>query len=284
MTIEELPASYYHHFFSSRSSAVSTEGACEVFSAMRHPIWLAPLLLGHCAAFVNADDPATAIELLRPGSGVSAFRAPTGTWIEVGAVSLNQNDTKHLKSNQGQGIIVNDPPGKTLNLISKKEFGDVEVHLEFQVPQGSNSGIKLMGLYEIQIFDSFGKEALTGSDNGGVYPRAELLPSYHHIDEGYAPRLNASRAPGEWQELDIVFKAPKFDDHGKKIRNARFERVALNQKVVHEHLEVPYPTGHAWDMKPELASGPIMLQADHGPVAFRALRVKPLETRSFSSN
>ena len=139
----------------------------------------------------------------------------------------------------------------------------------------SNSGAKLMGLYEIQILDSFGKKKLSGDDCGGVYPRAEEEPRYHHIDDGVPPRVNACKPAGEWQTLDITFRAPRFQA-GKKVANARFVKVVLNGKVVHENVDLEYPTGAAWRQKKEVAEGPLLLQGDHGPVAFRNVRIRPL--------
>ncbi len=133
-----------------------------------------------------------------------------------------------------------------------------------------------MSLYEVQIYDSYGIRRPSASDCGGIYPRAELTPRYHHIDGGTPPRVNAARPAGEWQSLDIRFLAPRFDAQGKKIRNARFVRVLLNGQRIHENVEVPTPTGHAW-RDPEVAVGPLLLQGDHGPVAFRNLRVRPLK-------
>ena len=83
-------------------------------------------------------------------------------------------------------------------------------------------------------------------------------------------------APGEWQTLDVIFRAPRFDSDGKKTRSARFDKVVLNGQIIHEDVEVKTPTGHAWRLK-EVARGPILLQGDHGPVAFRNIRVKPLD-------
>lgn len=214
------------------------------------------------------------IELGGP-HGLEAWKTPTDAWAVVGKVHPSAENPKLLTSEPGAGILVNGPTGRTTNLISKESFGDVEARIEFLVPKGSNSGVKFEGLYEIQISDSWGVEKPKASDCGGVYPRAELLPKYRHIDEGYPPRTNACRAPGEWQTLDVVFRAPRFDAAGKKTANARFDKVTLNGQVIHENLEVPTPTGHAWRL-PEPPSGPILLQADHGPVAFRSVRVKAL--------
>jgi hypothetical protein len=202
-----------------------------------------------------------------------AWTGPTGEWFVAGNARLDPANPKRLKGEDGSGVIINGPTGRTKNLVTKDQFGDVEVHLEFLVPKGSNSGIKLQGVYEIQIYDSWGVKTPKGSDCGGIYPRAELKPKYHHIDEGYAPRENASLPPGEWQTLDLIFQAPRFDAEGKKVASARFVKVALNGKAVHEDVEVPTPTGNNWKNK-ETPKGPILLQADHGPVAFRNIRVR----------
>ncbi len=200
---------------------------------------------------------------------------PHGQWQFVSGVSLRQGDATLLTATEPAGpILYNGPAGRTPNLLSKEQFGDVELHTEFLIPKGSNSGIKFLGVYEVQIFDSFEAKTLSASGCGGVYPRAELVP-YHHIDEGYPPLVNASLAPGTWQTLDIVFRAPRFDAQGRKIANVKFESVVLNGKTIHSQLEVPFPTGHAW-RGPEQAEGQILLQGDHGPVAFRNLKIKRL--------
>ena len=137
--------------------------------------------------------------------------------------------------------------GKTRNLLSKAGFQDVEAHFEFLVPKGANSGVKFESLYEIQIFDSFGvanadRHAIAGASIRG--PRC--CRYYHHIDKGIPPRVNAARPFGEWQTLDVVFRAPRIDSAGKKVRNARFDKVILNGQVIHENVELKSPTGHAW--------------------------------------
>jgi Domain of Unknown Function (DUF1080) len=210
------------------------------------------------------------------GQGLEAWRKPTGAWLVAGDARLDPKDPSRLSAVAGGGVIVNGPGGRTRNLLSKEEFGDIEAHFEFMIPRNSNSGVKLQGLYEVQIVDSQASKKLTGSDCGGIYPRAELLPRYHHLDDGYAPKVNAARPAGEWQTLDLIFKAPRFDRAGKKNSNARFEKVVLNGQVVQENLELRAPTGHAWRL-PEARRGPLLLQADHGPVAFRNIRVRSLE-------
>jgi hypothetical protein len=173
-------------------------------------------------------------------------------------------------------VLVNGKSGRTSNLLSNATFEDVEAHFEFLIPKGSNSGVKFQGLYEIQIADSHGVENPKATHCGGIYPRAELLPRYHYLDEGVPPRVNAARPFGEWQTLDVVFRAPRFDGDGKKTADARFVRVLLNGRMIHDDVAVKTPTGHAWHNK-EVASAPLLIQADHGPIAIRKVRVRPLQ-------
>jgi hypothetical protein len=205
--------------------------------------------------------------------GLEAWRMPTGSWLVVGNARPDPKKPTLLVAEPGGGVLVNGRGGRTTNLVSRQEFGDLEAHIEFLIPKGSNSGIKFERFYEIQIQDSFGVAKPTASHNGGIYPRAELLPKYHHIDEGIPPKVNASRPAGEWQTLDVIFRVPRFDSAGKKIRNARFDKVVLNGQVIHENVELQTFTGNNWRLK-EVPRGPILLQADHGPVAFRNIRVR----------
>ena len=88
--------------------------------------------------------------------------------------------------------------------------------------------------------------------------------------------MNASRPPGEWQTFDIVFRAASFDAAGNKVANARIERVILNGAVVQEDFECSGPTRASW-RPTDVARGPLRLQGDHGPVAFRNVRTRLIE-------
>lgn len=213
--------------------------------------------------------------VLVDAQGLHGWKTPSEQWRTAKAVSLDPNQPRQFKLEPGTGIHVTAQKGRTKNLITSKEFGDLEAHVEFCITKGSNSGVKFGGVYEIQIYDSWGKSGkLTGSDCGGIYPRAESKAKYHHIDEGVAPRVNACRAPGEWQTLDIIFQAPRFDETGKKTASARMLKVVLNGQVIHDNVEVKTPTGSNWVL-PEKPTGPFLLQADHGQVAFRNVKIRP---------
>ena len=208
------------------------------------------------------------------GASLKGWRQPVGEWLVAGAVKLDPANPKKLSTMPGQGVLLNGANGRTLDLLTEAEFGDMEVHVEFCISKGSNSGVYLMGRYEVQIYDSYGveKDAYPGIECGGIYPRW-----IHEQDvEGHSPRVNASKPPGEWQTFDIVFRAPRFDASGRKIANARVVKVTHNGKVVHENVELTGPTrgGLTDDDKP---LGPLRLQGDHGPVSYRNLRIKPLQ-------
>ncbi len=208
--------------------------------------------------------------------GFAAWRSP-GQWYHTTEVGLKPGNIKLLEGKNTPGpIIVNSPAGKTPNLITKANYGDVEFSCDFMMGANANAGVKFIGHYEIQLFDSYGKktEDLTGSDCGGVYPRGEPLPKYHTIDRGSPPKVNVCKKPGEWQSLQIIFRAPRFDAQGKKIENARFIKVTMNGIVIQDDVEVRFPTGSNWRKSPEVAEGPILLQGDHGPVAFRDVKVR----------
>ncbi len=148
------------------------------------------------------------------------------------------------------------------DIFTEEKFGDCTVELEFMVPKGSNSGIYLMGEYEVQVLDSFGKpaEKLGQGDLGALYSAA-------------APKTNAAKKPGEWQKFVIEFQAPKFEGDNK-VANAKFVKVTLNDVVLHENVEMKKQTPGGLTGK-ESTTGPLMFQGDHGPVAFRNITITP---------
>ncbi len=207
--------------------------------------------------------------------GLEAWRAPRGDWEVAAGVTIDPKNERRLSVEKGTGVIVNGPRGRTRNFLTRKEYGDVHVHIEFVVPRGSNSGVYFMGRYEIQVLDSWGVKAPRYSDCGGIYQRWD--PRRGKGKEGFEgrpPRVIAARKPGEWQSFDVTFKAPRFGSNGKKIANARFVKVVHNGVVIHENQEVTGPT-RAASFKDERPLGPLMLQGDHGPVAYRNLRITP---------
>lgn len=195
-------------------------------------------------------------------------------WQAAKSVELDAQDNRRFSILDGTGILTNAANvGKTQNLLSENNYGDVEVHIEFNLPVGSNSGVFFMALYELQVADSFGKPDIVFSDCGGFYARK--------VDGkwvgGVAPQANACRPPGQWQTYDVKFRAPRFDTDGNKTENARFLEVLHNGVLIHNDIEMEGPNSAHLDI-PEAPEGPLMLQGDHGPIAFRNLRVRPLKS------
>lgn len=207
--------------------------------------------------------------------GFDGFK-PTGeNWVEAGGVKANYAEKHHIAIQEGTGVIVNtNDKEKNQHLITDWEHADLELDIEFLMPKGSNSGLYFMGRYEIQLFDSWGVKEMQFKDCGSVYQRWDSSrPKGQEGYEGTPARVNASKAPGLWQHFNIVFKAPRFDEMGNKIANAKFVRVTHNGTLIHENVEVTGPTRGA-RFGDEKASGPLVIQGDHGPVAFRNIRYK----------
>ncbi|MCS6866245.1 MAG: DUF1080 domain-containing protein [Gemmataceae bacterium] len=217
------------------------------------------------------------IDLMRP----EVWRKVDERWIFTDAVKLAPNakgkaDAALKGERRASGPIwLNGETGRLPNLITKEAFGDCEIHVEFLLAKGSNGGVKFHEVYEIQILDSYGKKELTGSDNGGIYPRANLEKG-GYLDKGIPPQVNASKPPGEWQTLTAIWRSPRFNEKGEKIAHAMIVKATLNGQVIHENVEVKTPTGGNW-MKKETPTGSFMLQSDHGPIAWRNVKIRPLK-------
>jgi hypothetical protein len=140
------------------------------------------------------------------------------------------------------------PAKRTANLRTEKEFEDFNLKLEVNVPAGSNSGVYLRGIYEIQVFDSFGK-ALDSHNMGALYSRI-------------TPSLAAEKPAGEWQTLDMTL----VDRH---------VTVVLNGKTIIDNQPALGCTGGAmWS--DQFKPGPLYLQGDHGTVSYRNIVLKPV--------
>lgn len=159
---------------------------------------------------------------------------------------------------------------------TKEKFGSCQLHVEWASPanvQGDgqgrgNSGVFLMGVYEVQVLDSFDNITYADGQAGAIYGRKK-------------PLVNASRKPGEWQSYDIIFHRPIFDESGKVTRRATFT-VFHNGVLIQDHTILSGGTGWmgshaASDYKAHEDKLPVSLQ-DHGnPVRFRNVWIRELK-------
>lgn len=206
----------------------------------------------------------------------SSFKNPGKSWTLANNVIANPNIEGELNAVSGSGILVNKPSKKNqgFDLFTAASHGNMILELDYLMATGANSGIYLQGNYEIQLFDSWGKIKPLSSDNGGIYERwDDSKPDGYKGFGGYAPRQNASKAPGLWQHLKIAFQAPQFDAAGNKVANARILTAELNGVLIHDNLELFGPTRGG---NKEVALGPLRLQGDHGAVAFRNIKIDKL--------
>ena len=210
-----------------------------------------------------------------PLGDLSGFKPTGGNWRVVGDVNADMNQNNILKTAKGTGILANLPDARNqTNIFTAFEHGDADVELDFMMAKGSNSGIYLQSRYEVQLLDSWGKKSPNSGDCGGIYERYDdAKPEGRKGYEGIPPRTNACLAPGLWQHLEISFQAPKFNAAGSKIANAKMLKVKLNGMLIHENVEVAGPT-RAAAFNDEKPTAPLMIQGDHGPVAFRNIRYR----------
>ena len=189
-------------------------------------------------------------------------------------VLFDGKDLAHWKGENGSDAkwIVKDgyvEVNGTGSILTKEEFGDVQLHVEWAAPskvegdgQGrGNSGVYLQGRYEIQVLDSY---------HNKTYPHGQAGSFY----DNFAPLVNVSRKPGEWQTYDIIFQAPKASTDGKSVEPGYFT-VLHNGVLVQNHVPVKNSTT-ASALKGHAATGPLVLQ-DHGnPVHFRNIWIRRL--------
>ena len=203
--------------------------------------------------------------IVEPGYGTLP---PSDATVLFGGTDLEQwgkNDTWKIKTGYFQS-------GKG-SLRTKESFGDCQLHLEFATPsvvkgnsQGrGNSGVYIMGKYEVQILDSYENKTYFDGQCAALYKQSP-------------PLVNASRMPGEWQTYDIIFLAPKFNEK-KELVSPAYVTVIHNGVLVHHHLELAGQTGFkdAPKYKHHPAKQPLTLQ-DHGnPIRFRNIWIRPIE-------
>jgi hypothetical protein len=163
---------------------------------------------------------------------------------------------------------------RTGSLMTKEAFGDCQLHLEWMTPIGTdpsrvgqmrgNSGVILMGRYEIQVLSSYDNITYADGAAGGIYGL-------------YPPLVNPCRPEGEWNAYDIVFKAPSFQD-GSLVKPA-FLTLFFNDVLAHDHVQLLGSTDTLPIAKyqPHAAEEPLLLQGHAGPVRYRNIWIRRLK-------
>ena len=209
-----------------------------------------------------------------------------------GAIVLfDGKDTNHFLSMKGEaidwpiedGCLVSYRGGRRTNhVVSKCHFRDADIHVEFMVhPKGSgNSGIYIHGNYELQIFDSFGKDKPGSGDQGALYGFAK-------------PLVNAARKAGEWQVYDIRYRAPRRNSSEKIIEEGHIT-AWLNGQLIHKDTRFGEPRSKyhpfrygttpylqtIWAKQKQNFVGPVFLQDHSSPTRFRNVWIRPLDDKA----
>jgi hypothetical protein len=159
---------------------------------------------------------------------------------------------------------------KTGDIFTRQAFGDMQLHVEFAEPSPAvgedqdrgNSGVIIMGRYEIQVLDSYQSKTYPDGQAGAVYGQ-------------YPPLVNASRPPGQWQTYEIVFHGPRFDGGGQLLRPAH-ATVLHNGVLVQDNVEIHGPTATNEPYEAHAEKLPLELQDHHHPVRYRNIWVREL--------
>lgn len=248
---------------------MQTETKLKITRRLTVALALVSLAGGLTATRLNgqqADTPHTAFNL--------SAQPPKGAVVLISGKPEEMTNNWYKRRSTDPAPWTYDKDGATLptkvDITSKQEFGDCYVHAEFRsltdgtgkVMGSGNSGVGMMGRYEIQILNSYGRP-VESHECAALYGQK-------------APRVNACKPGGQWQTYDIIFRAPRFDNDNKVIEKAR-ATVFLNGILVQNNEEFNGPTGIQYEVyKAEAKTGPLVLQGDHDPVQFRNVWVAPM--------
>ena len=226
-----------------------------------HCLLVAGLAVAVLAPGVMAADDQPLTKPPKDDGWISLF---DGKSLDGWHYKVKPNDDNRASWVAVNGVLLNYPPDVEgqhgIDLVSDVELGDHELYIEFNVLGGSNSGVYLMGDYEIQVLDSYGKDP-GKQDCGGIYDKI-------------APSVNASKPAGHWQTYHAIFHAPKVKD-GKFAEKPRVTIYHNGQKVVDDQ-EIEALTGAALSRTPA-ETGPTYLQGNHGAVLYRNIYYRPLK-------
>jgi len=236
---------------------------------------------GSAAGYQTGPDPRWAIHdenrplppVVDPGPAGPPVPAPSDAVVLFDGKDLSQwtdGKGKPAKWKVENGYM--EVTAKTGSILTKKGFGDCQLHVEWAAPtevkgesQGrGNSGAFLMNIYEVQVLDSYNNKTYADGSTAAIYGQ-------------YPPLVNACRKPGEWQTYDIIFHRPRFGNDGKVIQPARLT-VFHNGILVHDNAVLSGPTENKArpPYKAHADRLPLSLQDHACPVRYRNIWIREL--------
>jgi hypothetical protein len=248
-----------------------------IFPVLALALCMAPLSMAQVDPRWKANDPDRPVPPVIE-AGTSSTQAAPGRAPSDAVVLFDGKDLSGWAGEDGQaakwkvadGYVEVVPHSGYIH--TRQAFGDCQLHVEFAEPvppvgedQGrGNSGVFLMGLYEIQVLDSYHSKTYADGQASAVYGQ-------------FPPQVNASRPPGQWQTYDIIFHSPHFAKDGKVLQPARVS-VLHNGVLVQDNVELSGPTAHH-ERPPYKATPdklPLALQDHENPVRFRNIWIREL--------
>jgi len=200
-----------------------------------------------------------------PSDAIVLFEDNMDSWEFIDKKKVNW-----IASEEGFTVV----PG-TQDIQTKQAFGTCQLHIEWRVPKNEdhgeeldwgNSGIYFMGLYEVQIYDSY-------NDVHKIYYNGQSASIYKQ----YAPLVNCCKPPGEWESFDIVFTAPEFNDNGS-VKSPAYFTVFQNNVLVQNHVKLKGGTTHGkyTEYKKHKNLLPLLIQCHGSAVQFRNIWLREL--------
>jgi hypothetical protein len=216
-----------------------------------------------------------------PSCGEKAGTAPSDAVVLFDGTADSMKNWTNTKGNKTKWKLVDgalECVKRSGYIQSKEKFGSCQLHIEWATPvnvKGSgqgrgNSGVFLMGVYEVQVLDSFNNITYADGQAGALYGRNK-------------PEANSSRGPGQWQIYDIIFHRPIFNKAGEVVKRATFTALH-NGVLIQDHYVLSGGTGWggphaATEYAAHEDKLPIRLQNHGNPVRFRNIWVRPLEDK-----
>lgn len=195
-----------------------------------------------------------------------AIAAPSDAIVLFGGQSLERFEENDWTIEAGTAVV-----GST-SLVTKQAFGSCQLHIEWRTPTKltqhagnmGNSGVFLMGKYELQIFDSYSCRIYADGSAGAIYGQTP-------------PLVNVCKRPGQWQSFDVVFNAPEFNDG--QLKSPPTVTVLHNGVLIQNHTRILGRTLHqkAPPMEPHANRLPLRIQGHGCPVAFRNIWIRDIE-------
>lgn len=222
----------------------------------------------------NLEDWSKKPAIVNPGIGSSV---PSDAIILFAKDDLSNWESLLQKGNSAAWKIEGDyftaEPG-TGDIITKQSFGDCQLHVEWRVPENEvqsalnfgNSGVYLMGLYEVQIYSSY-------KDEHKIYYNGQAGSIYKQ----YSPLVNSCLPAGKWQSFDIVFTAPCFKSD-QSVESPAFITIFQNGVLIQNHVAIKAPTTHLdfAEYKSHAKKLPLLLQEHHSKVSYRNIWIREL--------